>query len=228
MPREAVWIIVTACATLAACTDKAANQSNPHDQRRVGTTQCDSVFPPQRDFYFDLQTKYYVSRSNSRITIQPDTSHGAIPPDSLFRNHPCLLRDSGVTYLDRGFYVYHLATGWTFETAEADLFADPEVNRVVPIYVWDTEGAVFKVTDLIDVQFEGKVKRDSALVILSMFNLHFCSESPYRAGLWVVRLDDQDTGSPLACGNALHVTEGVEWACATQYVNIVLFPPWWG
>ena len=221
MPRGAVWIIVTACATLAACSHKAANRSSAQDEGRVGTTTCDSLFPPTDEFYFDLQTKYYVSRSNSRITIQPDTSHGATAPDNLFRNHPCLLRDSGVTYLDRGFYVYHLATGWTFATAEADLFADPAVNRVVPVYLVGTHGGTFKVTDLINVQFADTVKRDLALGILSKFNLHFCSESEFKAGLWVVRLDDEDTGSPLACGDALHVTDGIRWACATQYVSIV-------
>jgi len=221
MPRKTIWLIVGVGLLTTDCTRKAVDPRPISRLELDEESSCGFTMAPGEEFYYDLQTRYYVLRSDVSITIQPDTANGPVSPEGLFDKHPCLLRDSGAAYLDRGFYIYRLAPGWTFYSADLDLRADPAINRVLPIYVTSQEWAAFKVTDLIDVQFEDSVTWDEAERILAGFNLHFVGENRYRDLLWQVRLDDSLKGSPLACGNALHVTEGVRWACASQYATLV-------
>jgi len=223
MPRKTIWLVVAVGLLTTDCTHKAVDLRPISRLELDQESSCGFTMAPGEEFYYDLQTRYYVHRSDVSITIQPDTANGPVSPEGLFDKHPCLLRDSGAAYLDRGFYIYCLAPGWTFSSADLDLRADPAINRVLPVYLWPSLGE-FQVTDLIDVQFEDSVARDEAERILADFNLRYVEENQYRNLLWEVRLDDTRKGSPLACGNALHVTEGVRWACARQYSTGELAP----
>jgi subtilisin family serine protease len=125
-------------------------------------------------------------------------------------------------YLQRGFWVYGLQPSYGYDASAAELLADPAIHRVVPIYITPADSAEFKVSDLIDVQFDLDLSRDAALALLTSHGLRFVDSSEYRHSLWTCALDDTVTASPLAYGNAMHILPGVKWACARQYASPVL------
>ncbi len=174
------------------------------------------------EFYFDLDTTYAVIPSALKIAVQFDTAQTIQAQSGIFAAHPCLDASVEPSYLQRGFSVYALQPGYGFEASAADLRADASVDRVVPVYVTPAGSSEFKVSDLVDVQFDVGLPHDSALTLLASHGLRFVDSSSFRRSLWTCALDDTIKASPLAYGNAMHLLPGVKWACARQYSSPVL------
>ncbi|MBI5868293.1 MAG: S8 family serine peptidase [candidate division Zixibacteria bacterium] len=189
----------------------------------VGTlTAAGGSLSLAQEFYYDLNIQYNLVPSSQKIGVQLDTTQTMQTQSEFFTVHPCL--DASVTpeYLQRGFWIYGLQPGYGFEGATSDLHTDASVNRVVPVYMTQSDLAEFKVTDLVDVQFDIGLSHDSALGLLASHGLRFVDSSTYRHSLWTCTLDDSIKASPLTYGNAMHVLPGVKWACARQYASPVL------
>ncbi|GAB4329589.1 MAG: hypothetical protein Kow0074_26120 [Candidatus Zixiibacteriota bacterium] len=170
-----------------------------------------------QEYYYDLDSIWYVSPSNSKIAVQYDSSYAQPQLAAFLGNHPCLDDQVTPSYLHRGFQIFTITSGCSYATASADVLSDSVVFRALPVYVVDVDNAEFKVTDLIDVQFDEDLSTDSCHNLLEAYGLHFVDSSKYRHNLWVCALDDTIMTSPLPYGNSLHELEQTEWACAHQY-----------
>ncbi len=171
------------------------------------------------DYYYDLDSMWTVSSASGKVAIQFDTAQAVPQQSQFFARHSCLDDGVTVTYLHRGFRIYSLAQGCGYSAAATDLLTDSVVNRALPVYLADADSAEFRVTDLIDVQFDESLSSDSCNTVLAGYGLHFADSSKYRHNLWVCALDDSIKSSPLEYGNTLHVLDEIEWACARQYVT---------
>ena len=160
--------------------------------------------------------------SDSKIGLQFDTAQTARTQSDFFAAHPCLDPSIQATYLHRGFWIYGMRQSYGYEAAAADLCSDPTVNRALPIYTSIGGLSEFRVSDLIDIQFDLVLSRESALELLAAHGLRFVDSSDYKHNLWECALDDTIKISALAIGNAIHMSPGVTWACARQYVTPVL------
>ncbi len=174
-----------------------------------------------QEFYYDLDSAWYVAPSSEKIAIQfdSDSAYAELQITQFYSNHPCLDDSDTITYLHRGFLVFGVSSPCSYAAAAADLLADTLIRKVVPVYVADIDSAEFKVTDLIDVQFNEELSTDSCMSILSAHGLHFVDSSEYRHNLWKCALDDSIRTTPLRYGNALHALDETEWACAHQYAS---------
>lgn len=170
-----------------------------------------------QEFYYDLNSVYEVTPSNEWIAVQFDSTYPQPQLETFAAGHACLDAGDSIAYLHRGFWLFGLATNCGYPTALTELGSDPLVYRVLPVYVTTADGAVFKVSDLIDVQFEEQLSTDSCIALLSLLGLHIVDSSEYRHNLWEVALDDSIRESPLWYGNMLHTLPETEWACARQY-----------
>jgi len=170
-----------------------------------------------QDFYYDLDSIWYVTPSTEWIAVQFDSTRPEPQLGTFVANHGCLDGNDTTSYLHRGFYLFGVAEGWTYATAAASLTSDSVVYRALPVYMTTADSADFKVTDLIDVQFEENLSTDSCEALLASLGLHIIDSSEYRQNLWVVALDDSIRESPLWYGNMLHTFPETEWACARQY-----------
>ena len=161
-----------------------------------------------QEFYYDLDTTYAVIPSASKIGVQFDTTQTIRAQGEFFVAHPCLDASVVATYLDRGFWIYGLQPSYGYEASAVELRADPAVHRVAPIYITPADSAEFKVSDLVDVQFDLDLSRDAALALLAAHGLRLVDSSEYKHNLWECALDDTITESPLVYGNALHPAPG--------------------
>ncbi len=150
-----------AVVVIAACLSAAAPMALCHAQ----------------EYYYDLDTTYEVVPASSRIAVQFDTTR-AVPTESeFFTAHTCLNPAGPVTYLHRGFWVYGLNPQYGYEVAAAEVQSDPAVHRAVPVYVTPADMAEFKVSDLVDVQFDVGLSREEALALLASHGLRFVDSS---------------------------------------------------
>lgn len=208
-------IICLLALTWTSCTDKGAGNDTVFSQRPLGKRACASLDPFEEGFYSSYDVLYHVVPSDTRITVQFDTTLAHLPPERLFETHRCLLVDSGVRPLERAFYMYHLAQGWTFQTAFPDLWIDTTLNRVIPVYVLLDDETEFAVTDLIEAQFDGWHRPGG---ILANHSLWFVSRLPDDPNRYLVSIPGFDKGSPLACSVASHLETGVVWASPKRYL----------
>jgi len=155
------------------------------------------------EFYYGLDTTYAVVPSDLNIAVQFDTTRQVPAPADFITAHSCL--NGEVEYLDRGFWVYGLQPSYGYPASAADLLSDAAVHRVLPVYRWATDSAEFKVSDLVDVQFDDSLPQSEALALLASHGLRFIDSDEYGHNLWECALDDTIRTSPLEYGNAMHL-----------------------
>jgi len=179
------------------------------------------------DFYYDLDSVYHVVPSNSRIAVQFDVSQVPTQPIDFAASQPCLDDTVTVDHLARGFWVFGIESGCNYPATAASVITDPTVRRVLPVYVTVADGAEFKVTDLVSVQFDTLLSVDSCLSILAEFGLSFVDSNEYVHNWWHAALHDTILESPLDIGNALHLLPETKWASVTMFAAPALMaaPP---
>ncbi|MEW5873853.1 MAG: S8 family serine peptidase [Candidatus Zixiibacteriota bacterium] len=171
-----------------------------------------------QDFYFYLDSVYYVNPSDETIAVQFDTTSPELHLLSEFMaRNVCLDSSVEVEVIGRGFYRFGIQSGCTYVTTAAALAADPDVHRVTPTYVSPEDGSDFNVTDLVSVQFDENLSVDSCLAIISAYGLTLADSCIYRHNLWWCALADSIVESPLPYGNDLHVLPETEWSSATMF-----------
>jgi len=121
-------------------------------------------------YYYAVDDSFFVDISNDFIAVQLDTFMIGGDIGTLFSGKPCVSSEPTPEYLGREFYVVPLEPECSYGLAAGNLMVDPEVTRIAPVYL-TPEGAMFKIADLISVQFEHQLGWDSVLSLLTGFHL---------------------------------------------------------
>ncbi|MBD3298281.1 MAG: S8 family serine peptidase, partial [candidate division Zixibacteria bacterium] len=172
-----------------------------------------------QDFYYCGDSTYEVTVSDTRITVQLDTSVAGFDAGQFLNDQSCLNAAIEPQELGRHCMTFALNAGCSYAAAVPDLLPDPFVARVFPVYDLVDEEADFSVTDLVSIQFDESLSQSACEDVLQSIGLYRVDSSHYRHNYWWCALEDTITSSPLHLGNQLHLYPEVEWASATMYTR---------
>ncbi len=172
------------------------------------------------DFYYVGQESISVEISDDFIAVQFDSSVVVPSIGTFISGKDCLSDAPEPEYLDRGFYVIALSPNCSYSQAAGGLMSDPVVYRVAPVYL-PSDSIALPISDLVSVEFDHSLDRDSVVSILTAYNLTIADSSPFISNLFWTELEDTSAGGPLEIGNDLHELDQTIYACATFYAEPV-------